>query len=150
MASPSMRWIDDGCNVDGGNPGLTREKLFVLVVADDALVRKVHEKLVSKLKVAKQVQTQTAANRKEALDLHLSGSSFDIILMDMQMPIMDGPEATKELRAMGVESMIVGVTSVDATADKEAIVEAGLDECLAKPLTAEKIKYLVETLERNK
>ncbi|KAF8017648.1 hypothetical protein BT93_H2752 [Corymbia citriodora subsp. variegata] len=149
MASPSTR-IDDGHDMDSVNSGLMREKLSVLVVDNDALVRKVHEKIVSKLKVAKQVQIQTATNGKEALDLHLSGSSFDIILMDMQMPIMDGTEATKELRAMGVESMIVGVTSADARADKEAFTEAGLDQCLAKPLTADKIKSLVETLEKNK
>ncbi|XP_056168143.1 two-component response regulator 24-like isoform X1 [Syzygium oleosum] len=149
MASPSTR-IDDGRDVDSDNSGPMREKLSVLIVDDELLVRKVHERLVSKLEVAKQVQTQTATNGKEALDLHLSGSSFDIILVDLQMPIMDGTEATKELRAMGVESMIVGVTSVDAGADKEAFMEAGLDECLAKPLTADKIKSLVETLEKNK
>ncbi|XP_056168145.1 two-component response regulator 24-like isoform X2 [Syzygium oleosum] len=146
MASPSTR-IDDGRDVDSDNSGPMREKLSVLIVDDELLVRKVHERLVSKLEVAKQVQTQTATNGKEALDLHLSGSSFDIILVDLQMPIMDG---TEELRAMGVESMIVGVTSVDAGADKEAFMEAGLDECLAKPLTADKIKSLVETLEKNK
>ncbi|XP_030477141.1 two-component response regulator 24-like [Syzygium oleosum] len=149
MASPSTR-IDDGRDVDSDNSGLMREKLSVLIVDDELLVRKVHEKLLSKLKLAKQVQTQTATNGKEALDLHLSGSSFDIILMDLQMPIMDGTEATKELRAMRVESMIVGVTSVDAGADKEAFMEAGLDKCLPKLLTADKIKSLVETLEKNK
>ncbi|KAI6692804.1 hypothetical protein NL676_020514 [Syzygium grande] len=138
MASPSTR-IDDGRDVDSDNSGPMREKLSVLIVDDELLMRKVHERL-----------TKTATNGKEVLDLHLSGSSFDIILMDLQIPIMDGTEATKELRAMGVESMIVGVTLVDAGADKEAFMEAGLDECLAKPLTADKIKSLVETRETNK
>ncbi|KAF8017650.1 hypothetical protein BT93_H2754 [Corymbia citriodora subsp. variegata] len=149
MVSPSMR-IDEGCDLDSDNSVLMREKLAVLIVDDDAVVRKVHEKLASQLKVAKQVQTETATNGKEALDLHLSGSSFDIILMEMDLPIMDGPEVTKELRAMGVKSMIVGVTSRDSQVEKTAFMVAGLDECLEKPLTADKISSLVETLEKKK
>ncbi|KAK3437355.1 hypothetical protein EUGRSUZ_C02019 [Eucalyptus grandis] len=120
-------------------------KLSVLIIDDDALIRKIHEKLMSNAKVAKQVQTQTATNGKEALDLHLSGSSFDIILVDMEMPILDGPEVFLVFAHVGGE----GVTSRNPEAHKEAFVAAGLDECLEKPLTVEKIKSLVETLEKN-
>lgn len=57
---------------------------------------------------------------------------------------------TKELRAKGVKSMIVGVTSRTAVADKAAFIAVGLDECLEEPLTVEKIESLVETLVKNK
>ncbi|XP_030442516.1 two-component response regulator 24-like [Syzygium oleosum] len=147
MASPSTR-IDGGRDKDSDNSGSMREKLSVLIVDDDVLECRVHEMLVSELKVAKEVQTEMATN-KEALDLHLSGPSFDIILMDIDSPIMDGPEVTEKLRANGVKSMIVGLTSQNAEADKAAFMATGLDECLEKPLTVEKIKSLVETLEKD-
>ncbi|KAL3727956.1 hypothetical protein ACJRO7_032668 [Eucalyptus globulus] len=143
MASPSTG-IDNGHDEEGDNSGLMR----VLIVGDDVLECRVHETLFGKLEVAEEVQTEMATD-KEDLDLHLSGSSFDIILMDIDSPIMDGLEVTKELRAKGVKSMIVGLTSQNAEADRAAFMAAGLDECLEKPLTDEKIKSLVDTLEKN-
>ncbi|KAL3745684.1 hypothetical protein ACJRO7_014756 [Eucalyptus globulus] len=126
MACSSLS-ISNGRDAGSDSSGLMIGKLSVLIIDDDALIRKIHEKLMSNAKVAKQ----------EALDLHLSGSSFDIILVDMEMPILDGPEHDR------------GVTSRNPEAHKEAFIAAGLDECLEKPLTVEKIKSLVETLEKN-
>ncbi|KAK3418243.1 two-component response regulator 24-like [Eucalyptus grandis] len=143
MASPSTG-IDNGHDEEGDNSGLMR----VLIVGDDVLECRVHETLFGKLEVKEEVQTEMATD-KEDLDLHLSGSSFDIILMDIDSPIMDGLEVMKELRAKGVKSMIVGLTSQNAEADRAAFMAAGLDECLEKPLTDEKIKSLVDTLEKN-
>ncbi|KAL3727960.1 hypothetical protein ACJRO7_032672 [Eucalyptus globulus] len=143
MASSSTG-IDNGHDNGSDNSGLMR----VLIVGDDVLECRVHETLFSKLEVAEEVQTEMATD-KEDLDLHLSGSSFDIILMDIDSSLMDGLEVTRELRAKGVRSMIVGLTSRNAEADKAAFMAAGLDECLEKPLTDEKIKSLVETLEKN-
>ncbi|XP_030513442.1 two-component response regulator 24-like [Rhodamnia argentea] len=145
MASPSTRSYH-GCDKD--SDGSKRGKLSVLIVDENVLVCRVHEMLVSKLKVAKELLTETATDGKEALDLHLSGSSFDVILMEMDLPIMDGPEVTKKLRAMGVKSIIVGVTSRDSKVDREAFMAAGLDVWLEKPLTAHKLKSVVEALEK--
>ncbi|KAF8017896.1 hypothetical protein BT93_H2954 [Corymbia citriodora subsp. variegata] len=146
MASPSTG-IDNGHDKDSNNSVSMREKLSVLIVGDDVLECRVHEVLFSKLEVA-EVHTEMATD-KEDLDLHLSGSSFDIILMDIDSSIINGPEVMRELRAKGVRSMIVGLTSQNAEVDKAAFMAAGLDECLEKPLTDEKIKSLVETLKKN-
>ncbi|KAJ6705078.1 TWO-COMPONENT RESPONSE REGULATOR 24 [Salix purpurea] len=56
---------------------------------------------------------------------------FDLIIMDEQMPIMGGIQATQLLRKMGVKSQIVGVTS---ESDRQAFFDAGADECLENPL----------------
>lgn len=67
---------------------LQEEKMVrALVVDDDSLVRKIHMKLLRKL----ELQTEAVENGKEAVDLCQSGKSFDLVLMDMEMPIMDGP-----------------------------------------------------------
>lgn len=55
-------------------------------------------------------------------------------------------QATKELRAMGVNCLIVGVTSKDAPHEQLAFMEAGLDYCFGKPLTPEIICFLMDEL----
>ncbi|XP_037497127.1 two-component response regulator 24 [Jatropha curcas] len=78
-----------------------------------------------------------AVNGKEAVDLHCLGLSYNLIVMNMEMPVMHGYEATKELRDMGVYSAIVGVVSRNEEA--ENFMEAGLDGCVSKPLSIEKL-----------
>ncbi|KAI9398354.1 hypothetical protein POPTR_003G172750v4 [Populus trichocarpa] len=77
------------------------------------------------------MEFQEAKNGKEAVYLHLAGASFDLIIMDNQMPIMTGIQATQLLRKMGVKSPIIGVTS---ESDHQAFIDAGADECLKMPL----------------
>ncbi|KAL9344595.1 hypothetical protein Peur_062270 [Populus x canadensis] len=112
-----------------------KNSFTVLVVDDDTVVRMVHRMLVTSLGL----KVQEAKNGKEAVDLHINGASFDLILMDMEMPIMNGPMATRELRAMGVKSTIIGVTSCTFESVHKDFTEAGLDHCVAKPLTIAQI-----------
>ncbi|CAK7341251.1 unnamed protein product [Dovyalis caffra] len=121
---------------DGGDKDNGRSNSFsVLVVDDDTVVRMVHRMLMTSIGL----EVQEVKNGKEAVDLHHAGASFDLILMDMEMPIMNGPAATRELRAMGVKSNIVGVTSRTSESVHKDFMEAGLNHCVAKPLTIEKI-----------
>ncbi|XP_034684108.1 two-component response regulator 24-like [Vitis riparia] len=117
-------------------------KISALVVDDDTIIQKIHKALLTKLGL----EVNVVANGKEVLDLYRSGTSFDLIFMDMEMPIMDGPEATKELRAMGVQSIIMGVTSRDLDSEKEAFIASGLNDCYMKPLTISKISSLLQEL----
>jgi response regulator RpfG family c-di-GMP phosphodiesterase len=64
-----------------------KNSFSVLVVDDDTIIRMVHRMLVTGLGL----KVQEAKNGKEAVDLHINGASFDLILMDMEMPIMNGP-----------------------------------------------------------
>lgn len=63
-------------------------QLTALVVDDDIIVRTVHQKMLNSVGVKNQV----VENGKEAIDIHNCGQSFDLILMDMDMPIMNGIE----------------------------------------------------------
>ncbi|GLT66482.1 hypothetical protein SLA2020_388440 [Shorea laevis] len=134
--------INETGKVDGTNNLATERKFSVLVVDDDILIRKIHSMILSKFPM----EIQVAENGKEAVDLYRSGAFFDLVLMDMEMPVMNGLEATKELRAMGVNSMIVGVTS---NSERKDFMEAGLTHCYAKPLTVEMIKPLLQELNKN-
>ncbi|XP_027349099.1 two-component response regulator 24-like [Abrus precatorius] len=114
-------------------------QLKALIVDDDMVIRMIHRKMLS----SAGVQNEVVENGKEAVDIHHSGQSFDLILMDRDMPIMNGIEATKKLRSMGVDSMIAGVSARAVEAQVREFMEAGLDEYLEKPLTLSKLTSII-------
>lgn len=90
---------------------------------------------------------------------HLAGSwdeaeaaietvSFDLILMDWQMPGVDGIEATKRLRAHDLNNVrytpIIAVTARAMRGDRETCLEAGMDDYLAKPFTLNELRAKIE------
>jgi signal transduction histidine kinase/CheY-like chemotaxis protein/HPt (histidine-containing phosphotransfer) domain-containing protein len=87
------------------------------------------------------VTVQFASNGRIACDLVLesaaSGRPFDLILMDMQMPEMDGYAATARLRQIGYQGKIVAVTAHALTGDRQKCLDAGCDEYLSKPFRRE-------------
>jgi signal transduction histidine kinase/HPt (histidine-containing phosphotransfer) domain-containing protein len=78
-----------------------------------------------------------ANNGAEAVDLIAAGGSFDLILMDMQMPEMDGLEATRAIRAMGGKAgsmPIIALTANALQSDEERCRAAGMNDYVAKPI----------------
>ena len=75
--------------------------------------------------------------------------AFDLILMDVQMPVMDGLEATRRIRAMAGPSARAPVLAMTANAmrsDREACLAAGMDDFLSKPINAEVFLGVMERL----
>ena len=88
-----------------------------------------------------------ARNGQEALDI-LTRRTFDVILMDMQMPIMGGIEATRQIRTREAEQQlprtpIIAMTAAAMQDDRDACLAAGMDDYLSKPI---KVKELQEKL----
>lgn len=84
-------------------------------------------------------KVQIASNGKEAVDAAMA-KPFDLIFMDMQMPIMDGVEATKILRKKGYDGPIISLTANAMKQDREACFEAGCNDYITKPVS-EKTLY---------
>jgi signal transduction histidine kinase/DNA-binding NarL/FixJ family response regulator len=107
--------------------------LDVLVVEDNSVNREVARRFLEKLGQ----RVTLAADGAEGVSLATSGS-FDLILMDMQMPVMDGIAATRAIRAAeagtGARARIVAMTANASDTDRALCMEAGMDAFVAKPV----------------
>jgi CheY-like chemotaxis protein len=117
--------------------------LNLLVVDDNSMVRKV---LVMQLPKGSIISE--ASQGKEAVERFLE-KKFDIIFMDLRMPVMDGIQATKEIRRIEKEknlqrTWIVGI-SADAREEYQMnAIESGMDDFLTKPVSREKILDIIK------
>ncbi|QLA14748.1 PAS domain-containing hybrid sensor histidine kinase/response regulator [Desulfolutivibrio sulfoxidireducens] len=110
--------------------------LVVLVVEDEVVNRMVTVKTLKRMGL----ETVEAQNGVEALD-RLARAPVDVVLMDIQMPVMDGIEATRRIRAgtlpgQGKDVPIIALTAHAMPSDRQKILDAGMDGYVAKPFEA--------------
>jgi signal transduction histidine kinase/ActR/RegA family two-component response regulator len=105
----------------------------ILIVEDDPVNRKTLRYLLEKLGHS----TEEAPNGLVALDM-IAESSFDLVLMDIQMPEMNGLEATKRIRSLPRQDRrsipVIAVTAHAMKGDKEMFLQAGMDDYISKPI----------------
>lgn len=102
--------------------------LNILLVEDNQVNQMVASKMLEKTKC----RITIASNGLEAIE-QTQKSEFDMILMDCQMPEMDGLEATQILRKHGIKTPIIALTANTQASDKEICTNAGMDDFLSKP-----------------
>ncbi|MDG1894970.1 MAG: response regulator, partial [Fuerstiella sp.] len=94
-----------------------------------------------------------ACNGQEAVDIY-AGGSFDVVLMDVQMPILDGFAATAEIRKLqrqsGLVTPIVAMTAHAMKGDRERCIEAGMDEYLSKPIRTKQLAEMLVSVVANR
>ena len=73
---------------------------------------------------------------------------YDIIFMDYQMPVMDGPTAIKAIRAMGFKGRIVGLTGNALQSDQDYMRDSGADDVLLKPVSQEVLEAVIHQSDR--
>jgi CheY-like chemotaxis protein len=141
-ASPSSPKIDEPRQL-AARPAADghRSCLHILVAEDNAVNQKMVVRLLEKHGHAVVVKTG-----KEALTAW-QREPFDLILMDVQMPEMDGLEATAAIRAAerikGGRTPIVAMTSHAMAEDRQRCLEAGMDEYISKPIQTQTVLELI-------
>lgn len=119
---------------------LEQASLKVLLVEDDPVNQTVARHLLRRLEVAAEV----VANGKEAL-AQTEATAYDLILMDMHMPVMDGLEATAAIRERdGPGTYIAAMTAAASKDDRKRCLEAGMNAFLAKPISFEALTQVVQ------
>ncbi|MGA7188268.1 MAG: response regulator [Candidatus Acidiferrales bacterium] len=123
------------------------EVLRILLAEDNV----VNQRLTTRLLEKRGHRVSVAANGREALDA-LARESYDLVLMDVQMPEMDGMEATAKIREMekitGRHQPVVALTAHAMKADHDLCLAAGMDGYLTKPIRQQELDELLEKYTR--
>jgi CheY-like chemotaxis protein len=116
----------------------------ILLVEDEAVHRDIGMSVLSQ-----QFHLDCATNGLEAIEM-CKQSTYDLILMDMHMPKMNGLEATEELRKfIDSKTLIIGLTSLPLGKKRNELLEIGFDAFLEKPLRLESFKHLLSIVAGN-
>ncbi|MFH1304195.1 MAG: response regulator, partial [Planctomycetota bacterium] len=126
----------------------TKQSLNILVAEDTPANQKVITAILKK----RGHNCVIANNGREAIEC-LRSKSFDIVLMDVQMPTMDGLQATAKIREQEVQSNdhipIIAMTAYAMRGDREKCIAAGMDSYISKPINAKKLIHLLEEYANN-
>ena len=120
----------------GHEQGQEQVRKLVLVVDDSDLTRK----MLCRMMRAHGYDCEEAEDGLVAVDkvrqtlAHTAGRQYAVVLMDFVMPRMDGPSATKEIRALGYAGPVVGVTGNGQEFDVLKLLDSGADKVFTKPL----------------
>ncbi|KAA0992129.1 hybrid sensor histidine kinase/response regulator [Dyadobacter aurulentus] len=130
---------EDDTQLAGVNILLVEDNLFNQVVAEETLK-----------KIIRDVRVTIADNGENALK-KLDEASFDIILMDVKMPVMDGYKATQaiRLREKDKNTPILAFTSNANPAEAQKCRDAGMDDYITKPIEGKKLRYKIRKLLEN-
>lgn len=128
--STATNWISDK-NVN-----------FRILVAEDHLL---NQMLMKQLFLKMKVPFDLVSNGREAVEACINGD-YDIILMDITMPLLDGYEATAMIRKMlrVRQPYIVALTANATQEEKRKCLEAGMDEFMPKPICFERLQMIVK------
>lgn len=118
---------------------LPDEPLRILLADDNAINRRIAELMLKHAGFT----VDMACDGNEAVEAHTS-SPYDLILMDSQMPVMDGFEATRCIRQLDqLQPVIIPITANALTGEGERCLSQGMDDYVSKPFTAEQLRTVV-------
>jgi PAS domain S-box-containing protein len=132
------------------SPSADVSGLRILLAEDEAVNRIACQRLLEKLGFT----VLGAANGREALEL-LAAQDVDCILMDVQMPVLDGLEATRTIRKLPADEgksrlPIIAMTAYAMDGDKEKFLAAGMDDYIVKPMDAGRLLEAIRRLTRER
>jgi CheY-like chemotaxis protein len=117
-----------------------KHPLNILIADDNPVNQKLAERVLTKLGY----EPSMASHGQEVLNA-LKQNFFDVILMDIQMPVMDGLEATRKIRQQAKpQPIIIAMTANAMAGDKEICLQSGMDDYISKPIRLETVVTVLE------
>ncbi len=115
-----------------------------ILIIDDT--RSVHSYVKLLLSKSQDISTTSTYNGQEGIRAYLADNSFDLILLDWEMPVMTGPETLEELMKLNCQTPIMMMTTKNAPSDIARMLEIGASEYLMKPFTADILFEKIQNL----
>jgi two-component system cell cycle response regulator DivK len=117
----------------------------ILIVEDDVSSRLYLNKILEKTGAS----LLNACDGKEAIDAAMTDNGIDIILMDIQLPVIDGYGAAKKIREFRKNVIIIAQTAYSLLGDREKIIASGFDDYIVKPIFPQQlIEKLVKSIRK--
>jgi CheY-like chemotaxis protein len=118
----------------------TTQLARILLVEDNAINRMLSQRFLKNLNT----DIEIAEDGREALNI-CSYKKFDLIFMDCQMPVMDGFQATRQIRRspLNQTTPIVALTGLDSENERQACLQAGMNDFITKPFTQEQLQNAI-------
>jgi signal transduction histidine kinase/CheY-like chemotaxis protein len=116
------------------------KKLKILIAEDDPT----SEKLITRMVLKYCKEDLHARTGKEAVDICRNNHDLDFVLMDIQMPDMNGYEATRQIRLFNKDVIIIAQTAFGLTGDKEKSISAGCNDYISKPIDKDSLIGLIK------
>jgi CheY-like chemotaxis protein len=107
----------------------------ILIVEDDLSSRLYLNKILEKTGVI----LLNAGDGQEAIDIALNNQDIDIILMDIQLPVMDGYTSARKIREFRKNLIIIAQTAYGLLGEKEKIIDSGFDDYIIKPILSQNL-----------
>lgn len=121
-----------------GAPTAPASGARVLLVEDN----EINQEIALELLTGMGMRVDVAADGQEALEA-VEAVAYDLVFMDVQMPVMDGLEATRRLRAAGHVMPVIAMTAHATPSDREISLVAGMNDHLAKPLSPDRLRRML-------
>jgi CheY-like chemotaxis protein len=139
--------IENNTQVVEENIAVFEERSLNILVAED---NETNQMVICGLIEKLGHKVQLASNGRETLKALEQDQVFDLILMDCEMPVMDGYEATRRIRQWERKNQMLPVVIIALTAhlledQRDICLNAGMDNCIDKPLDAKKLNELVRS-----
>ena len=140
---PAQKSINTLNSSDYINENISNQKKYLILIVEDEEVNYLYLETLLEAEIKINCDIIHAKNGLEAIEICKQNANIDIILMDLKMPIMNGYEATMQIRKFRPNLPIIAQTAYSTVSDREKAISAGCNDFISKPIAEKKLTELL-------